>query len=122
MSKSLGNGVDPVDIAERMGAEIVRLWVASVDFREDVTCSEHLMQRVADNYRKIRNTFRYILGNLCDFDPQKRMRCRSSELQAIDQYMLRQTARDGRAMCGAGMTSLRSTRSTSGESLLRGGA
>ncbi len=47
MSKSLGNGVDPVDIAERMGGEIVRLWVASVDFREDVTCSEHLMQRVA---------------------------------------------------------------------------
>ena len=63
MSKSLNNGVDPVDVAERMGAEIVRLWVASVDFREDVACSEHLMQRVADNYRKIRNTFRYILGN-----------------------------------------------------------
>ena len=56
MSKSLGNDVDPVDIANRMGGEIVRLWVASVDFREDVVGSEHLMQRVAENYRKIRNT------------------------------------------------------------------
>ena len=92
MSKSLNNGVDPVDVAERMGAEIVRLWVASVDFREDVACSEHLMQRVADNYRKIRNTFRYILGNLSDFDPRKDA-VPFSELQAIDQYMLRHTAR-----------------------------
>ncbi len=54
-----------------LGGEIVRLWVASVDFREDVTCSEHLMQRVAENYRKIRNTFRYILGNVSDFVPEK---------------------------------------------------
>ena len=69
MSKSLGIGVDPVDIAERLGGEIVRLWVASVDFREDVTCSEQLMQRVAENYRKIRNTFKNMLGNLFDFDP-----------------------------------------------------
>jgi isoleucyl-tRNA synthetase len=92
MSKSLNNGVDPVDVSERMGAEIVRLWVASVDFREDVACSEHLMQRVADNYRKIRNSFRYILGNLSDFDPQKDG-VPFSELQAIDQYMLRQTGR-----------------------------
>ncbi len=49
-SKSLGNGVDPVDIAKRLGGEIVRLWVASVDFREDVSASENLMLRVADNY------------------------------------------------------------------------
>jgi isoleucyl-tRNA synthetase len=89
MSKSLGNVVDPVDIANRLGAEIVRLWVASVDFREDVTCSELLMQRVADNYRKIRNTFRYILGNLYDFDPRQRVPF--ANLPALDQYMLRQT-------------------------------
>ena len=68
-SKSLGNGVDPVDIAKRLGGEIVRLWVASVDFREDVAASENLMQRVSDNYRKLRNTFRFLLGNLHDFDP-----------------------------------------------------
>ncbi len=91
MSKSLGNVVDPVDIAKRLGAEIVRLWVASVDFREDVTCSEQLMQRVADNYRKIRNTFRYILGNLYDFDPAKDV-VSFEKMEALDQYMLRQTA------------------------------
>jgi isoleucyl-tRNA synthetase len=91
MSKSLGNVVDPVDIAERLGGEIVRLWVASVDFREDVTCSEHLMQRVAENYRKIRNTFRYILGNVSDFAPEKHA-VPFEKLEAIDQYMLRQTA------------------------------
>ena len=91
MSKSLGNVVDPVDIADRLGAEIVRLWVASVDFREDVTCSEHLMQRVADNYRKIRNTFRYILGNLYDFDPQKDA-VPFEKMELLDQYMLRQAA------------------------------
>jgi isoleucyl-tRNA synthetase len=50
MSKSLGNGVDPVDIANRMGGEIVRLWVASIDFREDMAASENLMQRCADIY------------------------------------------------------------------------
>jgi len=91
MSKSIGNVVDPVDIANRLGAEIVRLWVASVDFREDVTCSEQLMQRVADNYRKIRNTFRYILGNLNGFDPE-RDAVPFDKLEEIDQHMLRQTA------------------------------
>ena len=62
MSKSLGNGVDPVDIANRMGGEIVRLWVASVDFREDMAASENLMQRCAELYKKLRNTFRFLLG------------------------------------------------------------
>ncbi|ABF40862.1 Isoleucyl-tRNA synthetase [Candidatus Koribacter versatilis Ellin345] len=87
MSKSLGNVVDPVDIAKRLGAEIVRLWVASVDFREDVRASEELMQRVAENYKKIRNTFRYILGNLKNFDPAKDA-LKFEELQPFDQYIL----------------------------------
>jgi isoleucyl-tRNA synthetase len=69
MSKSLGNGVDPVDIANRLGGEIVRLWVASIDFREDMAASENLMQRCADIYRKLRNTFRFLLGNLNGFVP-----------------------------------------------------
>jgi isoleucyl-tRNA synthetase len=89
MSKSRGNDVDPVDIANRLGGEIVRLWVASVDFREDVVGSEGLMQRVAENYRKIRNTFRYILSNLYDFDPA-RDAVAHEEMQALDQFMLRQ--------------------------------
>ena len=76
MSKSLGNGVDPVDIAERMGGEIVRLWVASIDFREDMAASENLMPRCAELYRKLRNTFRFLLGNLHGFDPCARSRRR----------------------------------------------
>ncbi len=90
MSKSRGNDVDPVDIASRLGGEVVRLWVASVDFREDVVGSERLMLTVAENYRKIRNTFRYILGNLGDFDPQTDA-VPFDSMEALDQYMLCQT-------------------------------
>jgi isoleucyl-tRNA synthetase len=90
MSKSRGNDVDPVDIANRMGGEIVRMWVASVDFREDVVGSENLMRRITENYRKIRNTFRYILGNLYDFDPNADL-ILFDELEPLDQYMLRQS-------------------------------
>jgi isoleucyl-tRNA synthetase len=90
MSKSRGNDVDPVDIANRLGGEIVRLWVASVDFREDVVGSERLMLTVAENYRKIRNTFRYILGNLYDFDPEQDA-IPFEQMEALDQYMLRQS-------------------------------
>jgi isoleucyl-tRNA synthetase len=89
-SKSLGNGVDPVDVAKRLGGEIVRLWVASVDFREDVAASETLMQRVADNYRKLRNTFRFLLGNLHGFEPREHA-VGWAQLQPIDQYMLVRT-------------------------------
>jgi len=90
MSKSLGNGVDPVDIANRMGGEIVRLWVASVDFREDTVASENLMQRCADLYKKLRNTFRFLLGNLYGFVPT-RDRIPESELLPLDRYMLART-------------------------------
>jgi isoleucyl-tRNA synthetase len=89
MSKSLGNTVDPVEIADTLGGEIVRMWVASVDFREDVACSPQIMQRVAGIYRDIRNTFRYILGNLEGFDPT-RDEVAFDKMQPIDQYMLRQ--------------------------------
>jgi len=91
LSKSSGNDVDPVDIANRLGGEIVRFWTASVDFREDVVGSEALMQRVGENYKKIRNTFRYILSNLYDFDPQ-RDAVPFDKMEALDQYTLRQTA------------------------------
>ena len=91
MSKSRGNDVDPVDIANRLGGEIVRLWVASVDFREDVVGSETLMQRVAENYRAIRNNlFKNALSNLFDFDPTTNA-VGFDKLAALDQYMLRQT-------------------------------
>jgi isoleucyl-tRNA synthetase len=74
-----------------MGGEIVRLWASSVDFREDVVGSETLMQRVAENYRKIRNTFRYILGNLNGFDPAKHS-VPFDRMESIDRYMLLRTA------------------------------
>ena len=91
LSKSRGNDVDPVDIAGRLGGEVVRLWVASVDFREDVVGSEKLMQRVAENYRTIRNNlFRFVLSNLYDFDP-KRDAVPFEKMESIDQHMLRVT-------------------------------
>ena len=90
-SKSLGNGVDPVDVAKRLGAEIIRLWVASVDFREDVAASENLMQRVSDNYRKLRNTLRFLLGNIHDFDPVENA-VLFAAMEPLDQYILARTA------------------------------
>ena len=86
-SKSLGNGIDPVEIANRLGAEIVRLWVASVDFQEDVTVSEELMKRIVENYRKFRNTFKNIFGNLYDFEPEQH-EMKFADMLPLDQYML----------------------------------
>ena len=91
MSKSRGNDVDPADIANRLGGEIVRLWVASVDFREDVVGSENLMQRTAEIYRDIRNVaFKNSLGNLYDFDRSINA-VPFEQMPAIDQYFLRLT-------------------------------
>ena len=90
MSKSLGNGVDPVDIAERMGGEIVRLWVASIDFREDMAASENLMARCAEIYKKLRNTFRFLLGNLAGFSPASDA-VEEQDLLPLDRYMLART-------------------------------
>ena len=90
MSKSLGNGVDPVEIAEKMGGEIVRLWVASIDFREDMAASENLMKRCADIYRKLRNTFKFLLGNLHGFNPESDQ-VATTDLEPLDRYMLART-------------------------------
>jgi isoleucyl-tRNA synthetase len=90
MSKSLNNGVDPVDVAQRLGGEIVRLWVASVDFREDVAASENLMQRVSDTYRKLRNTFKFLLSNLNGFNPETDA-VAWEQMPPLDRYMLVRT-------------------------------
>ncbi|MHB1611737.1 MAG: isoleucine--tRNA ligase [Sulfobacillus sp.] len=70
MHKSLGNTIDPMDIVGRFGADILRLWVATSDYRTDVRISDEIMTQLAETYRKIRNTFRFLLGNLADFDGQ----------------------------------------------------
>ncbi len=69
MSKSLGNVIAPQTVISKYGAEVLRLWVAAEDYREDVRISEEILKRLSESYRRIRNTFRYILGNLYDFDP-----------------------------------------------------
>lgn len=69
MSKSLGNGIDPADIVDKYGADILRLWVASADYHVDIRVSDKILKQLADSYRKIRNTARYMLGNLSDFNP-----------------------------------------------------
>jgi isoleucyl-tRNA synthetase len=93
LSKSLGNFIDPVAIMDSLGGDIVRLWVASVDFREDVVASLPLLRRLAEEiYRKLRNTFRFLLGNLHDFDPSTNLVEDFAKLEPIDQYMLARTA------------------------------
>jgi isoleucyl-tRNA synthetase len=86
-SKSLGNGIDPIEIAKKLGGEIIRLWVASVDFQEDVTVSEDLMKRVGEDYKNLRNTLRYIVNNLFDFDPEQHA-VKFSDMLPLDQYEL----------------------------------
>ncbi|MBI5560008.1 MAG: isoleucine--tRNA ligase [Deltaproteobacteria bacterium] len=71
MSKSVGNVIAPQEVIDRYGAEILRLWVAAEDYREDIRISEEILLRLSEAYRRIRNTLRYILGNLYDFDPLK---------------------------------------------------
>ena len=68
MSKSIGNTIGPKDIIDVHGADILRLWAASVDYREDVRLSDNIIQQMSDSYRKIRNTIRYLLGNIHDFN------------------------------------------------------
>ena len=92
LSKSLGGGVDPVQVAEQLGGDIIRLWVASVDFREDVVASVPLIKRLAEDiYRKLRNTFRFLLGNIGDFNPATDA-LPIDQLLPFDQYMLARTA------------------------------
>lgn len=91
MSKSVGNVIDPNEVIKSHGAEILRLWVASVDVREDVVISPDILARLSEAYRKLRNTFRYCLGNLYDFNPQTDQ-VRGEQLEEIDAWALAQTA------------------------------
>ena len=87
MSKSLGNVIVPSKVLKQLGADILRLWVSSVDYQADVRISQDILKQVSESYRKIRNTFRFMLGNLSDFDPETD-RISEENLNAIDKYML----------------------------------
>lgn len=87
MSKSIGNTVDPNKIMNQMGADILRLWVSSSDYQADVRISDDILKQVADVYRKIRNTFRFLLGNTSDFNPTTDA-VAYNKLSEADQYML----------------------------------
>ncbi|WP_407974718.1 isoleucine--tRNA ligase [Bacillus altitudinis] len=87
MSKSLGNTIDPTKVAKQLGAEILRLWVSSVNYQADHPVSDDILKQVAEVYRKIRNTFRFLHGNLFDFDPAVNA-VPVEELREVDQYIL----------------------------------
>lgn len=87
MSKSVGNVVIPSEVIEKYGAEILRLWVASEDYRDDIKVSDEILKQVSDAYRKIRNTIRYFLGNLSDFDPSQN-RVPHDDLLEMDRWAL----------------------------------
>ncbi len=91
MSKSLGNVITPAQICEKWGADLLRLWVASVEYQADVKMSERVMTQLSEAYRKIRNTFRFALSNLGDFNPS-RDALANNQLEEIDAWMLDRTA------------------------------
>ena len=86
MHKSLGNGVDPADLIKEFGADIVRLWAASSDYHADVRCSKEIFKQIAQNYLKFRNTARYCLGNLNEFDPNRLVP--ADQLEELDRWAL----------------------------------
>ncbi len=92
MSKSLGNVVLPSEVCKKWGADLLRLWVASQDYQTDLRMSDRMMEQLAEAYRKLRNTLRWALGNLGDFDPV-RDAVADEELWELDRWMLGQTAK-----------------------------
>src|SRR5215469_6024547 len=91
MSKSLGNSIDPKEICDKWGADLLRLWVTSVEYQADVKMSERVMTQLSEAYRKIRNTFRFALSNLNDFDPARNLLA-DQRMEEMDRWMLDRTA------------------------------
>ncbi len=91
MSKSLGNGIDPQELSDRMGAEILRLWVASTDYSAELSIGDEILKRVVESYRRIRNTLRFLLANTSDFDIGKHA-VPVEQMLEIDRYALAMTA------------------------------
>ena len=91
MSKSKGNGIDPAEVTGTFGADVLRLWVASVDYSQDVRVSDGILKQVSDAYRRFRNTFRFLLGNLDDMDFARDAVTDWAALEPIDRYMMLKT-------------------------------
>jgi isoleucyl-tRNA synthetase len=87
MSKSLGNVIQPQEIIDKYGADILRLWVSAEDYRDDIRISREILERLSEAYRRIRNTCRFLLGNLSDFDPQKHL-LEPSKMRQLDRHAL----------------------------------
>jgi isoleucyl-tRNA synthetase len=87
MSKSLGNGIEPQDIMNKLGADILRLWIASTDYSNEMSLSQEILKRNADAYRRIRNTARFLLGNLHGFDPAQHL-VATDAMVALDRYIV----------------------------------
>lgn len=87
MSKSAGNVVAPGEVINKLGADVLRLWVSAEDYKDDIKISDEILKRLADAYFRIRNTYRFLLGNLYDFDPEKD-RVRYPDLDEIDRWAL----------------------------------
>ncbi len=90
MSKSIGNVVAPIKVTNTLGADILRLWVASTDYSGEMTISDEILKRTADSYRRIRNTLRFLLANTNGFDPRNDM-VEASSLLALDRWIVGQT-------------------------------
>jgi isoleucyl-tRNA synthetase len=91
MSKSIGNVVSPQDVIKQNGADVLRLWVAMIDYRDDMSIGNEIMTRISEGYRKIRNTARFLLANLSDFDPATQS-VSHAEMRDIDRWILSRTA------------------------------
>jgi isoleucyl-tRNA synthetase len=91
MSKSMGNGIEPQDIMKTLGADILRLWICSTDYRNEMSLSDEILKRVADTYRRVRNTARFLLGNLDGFDPDKHLLPTAGCLD-LDRWAVQQAA------------------------------
>ena len=91
MSKSVGNTIDPLKVMEASGADIIRLWALSVDFTEDHRIGDEILKGVSDQYRKLRNSFRYLLGALDGFDEAERV-ANVAEMPELERYMLHKLA------------------------------
>ena len=87
MSKSLGNGIEPQDIMNKLGADILRLWIASTDYSNEMSLSQEILKRNADAYRRIRNTARFLLGNLSGFDPAQHL-VAAQDMVALDRWIV----------------------------------